>query len=515
MKSLFQIVIVSVLTSIATFLICNNLYNQSAVWIMPYNIEQSTGFSSQAYGQLMRLAAFQSERDDWLQNEYEDIDSPLPAGPTNFTYAAKIVNPMVVHINKTEIREESYNQTYESEWGFKKESSPYDYESFSNGSSGSGVIISEDGYIVTNNHVIGYNKQVEVSLFNGKKYYAEVVGFDEATDLALLKMNTDESFPAIKMGDSDKLSVGEWVLAVGNPFDLASTVTAGIVSAKGRDIDVLAVDNAIEAFIQTDAVVNSGNSGGALVNPKGELVGLNTAIATNSGAYAGYSFAVPVNIVRKVVNDIKNYGYVQVPHLGIQFVPVDQEIAQRKGLDKVEGLYINKVIKGSTGSDIGLRIGDIILEIGGRTVSSVPEFNEQMMRFNPGNNIAVTFIRQRQKQFASALLKNEAHTTEIIKSKEDEVAKRLGLTIQELSVDEMKRLGLRSGIRIVKVGDGLIKEQTSIKNGFIVMEINEKTIKSEADFIDIFKQLKPNDSVRIRGLYENNKYKTILQFKNK
>jgi Do/DeqQ family serine protease len=263
---------------------------------------------------------------------------------------------------------------------------------FSASSSGSGIIISSDGYIITNNHVIASGEEIEVTLPNKHSYKARLVGKDPTTDLALLKIEA-YGLPTISYGNSDDVQVGEWVLAIGNPYNLSSTVTAGIVSAKGRDINILNSLYAIESFIQTDAVVNPGNSGGALVNIEGELIGVNSAIMSESGGYEGYSFAIPSNLVKKVIDDLKTYGEVQRAVLGVTILNVNDEIAKDFRLPSVEGVFIRDIIENSSAHKAGLRINDVIVGINGRKTASVPELQEQMAQFRPGDVVSLQVMR--------------------------------------------------------------------------------------------------------------------------
>jgi len=263
-------------------------------------------------------------------------------------------------------------------------------------SSGSGVIISGDGYIITNHHVINDGSSFEVTMYDRRKLEGTLIGSDPTTDLALIKVNK-RGFRSLPYGDSDQVEVGQWVLAVGNPFNLSSTVTAGIVSAKARNINILRDAYAIESFIQTDAVVNPGNSGGALVNEKGELIGINTAIISESGGYEGYSFAIPSNLVRKVVYDIREYGEVQRAILGVSITEVTDKTAARNTLPTVSGVYVTKVSRGSSAAEAGLRAGDIIVSVNQVKTNSVPELQEQIALYRPGERVSLEFFREGRK----------------------------------------------------------------------------------------------------------------------
>ncbi len=289
--------------------------------------------------------------------------------PQNFVETSKLVTDAVVNI------------TVKSSYG---------YEPLSGGS---GVIVSKDGYIITNHHVVDHGGKVEVTLANKHSYRATVVGKDPTTDLALLKIS-GKNLPTLRYANSDDVEVGQWVLAVGNPFNLTSTVTAGIVSAKGRNINILQGLYAIESFIQTDAVVNPGNSGGALVNMRGELVGINSAIMSESGGYEGYSFAIPANLVKKIIRDLREYGEVKRAFLGIRILDVNEEIAADLRLPEVSGILVRRVDNGSSAQKAGLEMNDVIVAVNGNQTNTVPELQEQVARFRPGDAISVDIIRK-------------------------------------------------------------------------------------------------------------------------
>ena len=344
----------------------------------------------------------------------------------NFTSASSIATPAVVHVNTSyksqsiQAQEFYGNDLFEYFFGQPKQIMPRQ-----SSASGSGVIISKDGYIITNNHVVENGSDIEVTLSNNKSYKAELIGKDKDTDLALLKVDAD-NLPFLNFANSDEVLVGEWVLAVGNPFNLASTVTAGIVSAKGRNINLLEniqgrSNTAIESFIQTDAAINPGNSGGALVNLKGEVVGINTAIATPTGTYAGYAFAVPANIASKVVEDLKEYGAVQRAFIGVNIISVDNEIAEQLGLDEAKGVYLQNVMKGGAADEAGLQNEDVILSINGTKVNDVAALQEKIASFRPGNVIKVSFLRKNVLLDATLTLKNRFNNQELLSAELDTV----------------------------------------------------------------------------------------------
>jgi Do/DeqQ family serine protease len=351
-------------------------------------------------------------------------------------------------------------------------------------SSGSGVIISEDGYIVTNNHVIDNADKVDVVLNDKRTLSAKVIGKDPSTDLALLKID-EKNLPFIYFGNSDSVKVGQWVLAVGNPFNLESTVTAGIVSAKGRNINIIKDKNnaAIESFIQTDAAVNPGNSGGALVSTSGELIGINSAIATPTGTYAGYSFAIPVNIVKKVIDDLTNYGVVQRAFLGINPEELTGEIADKEGLENLKGVYVGRVIEKGAAAEAGLQQGDVITKIDGKNISSVPELLESVGSKRPGDDIKIEYLRKGKMLESSVQLKNRDGNTKLISKAEveSEAFNSLGASFEELSSSEKSKYKIDSVVKISSILQGGKFAQTDIPQGFIVTRMNKKPIASVDD----------------------------------
>ena len=353
-----------------------------------------------------------------------------------------------------------------------------------------------------------------MALHDKETYKAKVIGIDASTDLALLKVDA-QGLPAISYGDSDALQVGEWVLAVGNPFNLTSTVTAGIVSAKGRNINILDADNAIEAFIQTDAAVNEGNSGGALVNLNGELVGINTAIATTSGTYAGYSFAVPVNMIKKVVEDLQSYGLVQRAYLGVNTQDITDEIKHRLGLRNMDGVYVELVIEGSSAQVGGLKKDDIITEINGYKVNSVPELKEKIARFSPGDAIGITFVRKGEKQFIQVILKNVNQEDVLISPDEADIITMLGADFEELSVSQLKRMGLLFGIQITSLTSGILQDNTAIRPGFILLKVDNNVITTLDNFYSHLKKIRKGDGVIFEGIYVGEKRRTLYAFSMK
>lgn len=344
--------------------------------------------------------------------------------------------------------------------------------------SGSGVILEKNGYIVTNNHVVDGADSITVVLNDKRSYVAKIVGTDPATDLALIKVEGDD-LPTVKIGDSEGLRVGEWVLAVGNPFNLTSTVTAGIVSAKARNINILSGDMKIESFIQTDAAVNPGNSGGALVNTKGELVGINAAIASQTGSYSGYSFAIPVTIMNKVVHDLKQYGVVQRALLGVMVQEITDQLAKDKGLTVLSGAYVAGVNEHSAAKDAGIEVGDVITKVNSKSVSSVPEVQEQVSKFSPGNTINVTIIRKKKEMTIPVVLKNQKGDTKLVK--QSNVSVDLGATFEPTSNSEKEKYGITSGLTVKAVAKGGKFDVNGVKQGFIIVKVNNQNINSVED----------------------------------
>jgi Do/DeqQ family serine protease len=405
----------------------------------------------------------------------------ISSSPNDFTKAADAVAPVVVNINAIDNR-----RFWES----------------SQNSTGSGVIISPDGYIVTNNHVIEDGDKFEVTLGDKSEYAAKLVGSDPSTDLALLKIEHEVEVPHLPFGNSDSLRVGEWVLAVGNPFNLTTTVTAGIVSAKGRTIDILQGKHTIESFIQTDAAINPGNSGGALVNTNGELVGINTAIITRTGRYEGYSFAVPVNLVSKVINDLKDYGVVQRGLLGIDMMEVNSSIAEKFGLEEIKGVYINRVEPGSGADEAGLRDEDIILKVNGGEVGSAPSFSEFIGMQRPGNTLTIEFLRNGVLKKVDVLLRNENNTTEFVTLDVDEfdILQDIGFELRELSADEKLRLNIQ-GVMVKSVYKGSPIARTNMDPGFIITKVNDKLAENIEEVVDLINEAE--DKVMLEGQYEH------------
>jgi Do/DeqQ family serine protease len=346
--------------------------------------------------------------------------------------------------------------------------------------SGSGVIVSDDGFIVTNNHVISNASEIEVVLNDNTSYKAEIIGTDPSTDLAVLKIDAENLSPMM-FGNSDDVQVGQWVLAVGNPFNLNSTVTAGIVSAKARNINIIGSNDKsimpIESFIQTDAAVNPGNSGGALVNTNGDLIGINTAIASQTGNYAGYAFAVPSRLVNKIMRDLIDYGMVQRAFLGVQIAEVNQRLVDEKKLPNTKGVYIAGVNDNSGAKNAKVKIGDVILKVGSKEVNSPAQLQEEIGKRRPGDKVSLTIRQGQDIEIKEIVLKNNEGNTELKTKSEVESYSALGASFSELTKEEMDELNVDNGVKIVAISAGKLKA-LGLTKGMVVTKVNNEKVLS-------------------------------------
>lgn len=429
-------------------------------------------------------------------------------GDLDFTQAAAAVTPAVVHIKTTYTSGMSQGQgldPFEDMFRdfFGNRRRPQGPQM----ASGSGVILSEDGYIVTNNHVVDNADKIEVILNDKRSFQAKVIGRDPNTDLALIKVSA-KGLPIVKMGNSDDVRVGEWVLAVGNPFNLTSTVTAGIVSAKGRSIGILgdgqdpaiSKSRPIEAFIQTDAAINRGNSGGALVNTKGELIGINAAIASQTGNYEGYGFAIPINLAKKVMDDFQKFGSVQRGFLGVTIGEVTADLAEEKGLKSTRGVYVASVVEGGAAQSAGLKEGDVIVKIEGVAVNASSELQEQIGRHRPGDKIAITYVRNGQERNANVVLKSDEGLKLASNSKStEEIFNKLGASFAPVSDATKKKYGINSGLIVAEVRRGGLFEQVDLPKGTIIISMNGKPL-AKVDDIDEALANRRNDMLQINGI---------------
>ena len=397
----------------------------------------------------------------------------MQEGQIDFTYAAEQTVHAVVHVHtKTMMGMRSDNPIAEYFYG-NRSSRPREVSGY-----GSGVIISNDGYIITNNHVVENAESVDVTLNDKRTFTAKVIGTDPSTDIALLKIKA-EDLPFIKYGDSDLLKLGEWVLAVGNPFNLTSTVTAGIVSAKGRNLGLIEGDYRIESFIQTDAALNMGNSGGALVNTKGLLVGITSAIMSRSGEYAGNSFAIPVGIVKKVVDDLKEFGEVQRALIGVNIQDIDAEDADKRNLSEVKGVLITRVLEYGSAYDAGIKENDVIIRFDGLDVNTVSELQEQVGKHRPGDKATVSYIRDGKVTTVPIVMKNVAGNTSVVTA-DMGIYEVYGAKLEALGSREMRSYNVDYGVKVLEVNDGKFKD-IGMPRGYIILTVNGKKVKSPSD----------------------------------
>jgi serine protease Do len=452
------------------------------------------------------------------------------AGSLDFVQAAAAVSPAVVHIRTT------FNTSGSSE------GTPFDMmeEFFGGGgrrsrmpraASGSGVILTSDGYIVTNNHVVENSQKVEVVLSDRRKVIAKVIGTDPNTDLALIKVD-GENLPVVKMGNSDQVQVGEWVLAVGFPLDLQTTVTAGIVSAKARSIGILArqqqqptqeeyeeyqrtgklpsrTNNSIESYIQTDAAINPGNSGGALVNANGELIGINAAIASQTGTNEGYGFAIPINLAKKILEDFKKYGVVKRGYIGVTFVPLDADYAQQLKVNDINGLYVNEVMPNGGGAAAGIKKGDIIKKVDGVTIYDSPDLQEKIGRMSPGDKVALSVLRDGKMKDLTVTLKGDnsvnAPKPALAGKSTGASISKLGATFAPASDSLKAKFGVKSGVVVTGIEPGKVFDSLDVPKGMLIITVNGKPVNSVKDIEDALPTSK-NGLTTISGIAENERY---------
>lgn len=440
----------------------------------------------------------------------------LPGQPVDLTYAAEKALPAVVHIKylqnskiqTVDVQDDPFGDFFDP-FGFfgnpgNRGSQKRKIQTPKREGAGSGVIISSDGYIVTNNHVVDGADELTVTLDDNREFSARIIGTDKKTDLALIKID-GKNLPTLPIGDSDKLKVGEWVLAVGNPFNLSSTVTAGIISAKARSLGA----NDIESFIQTDAAINAGNSGGALVNVKGELIGINAMLYSQTGSYSGYGFAIPTTIMNKIVADLKTYGTVQRAVLGIEGADVNKYVDQQKengkeiDLGTMEGIYVSKVSEDGAGFEAGIEEGDVITAVDGKKIKKMAELQEYLANKRPGENVTITFLHNKRQKTAAVTLKNEQGNTKVIKNADLDV---LGGNFREINESEKKQLNINYGLMVMKVNDGAFKE-AGINKGFIIQKVNDVTMKTIDDLQKAVKEasVSKDPVLYIQGVYPTGK----------
>lgn len=477
-------------------------------------------FASALLGAGVASYAVVSSRPSATTIEYVNRDGDtVPVARTQFvnleqstsypdlTYAAENAVKAVVNIEailEVEVAQQGipYNPFFEF-FGFPQPQQPNGQpQKREQRSGGSGVIISTDGYIVTNNHVVDGATKLRVKLNDGRVFDAKIVGTDPATDVALIKVEASD-LPILQFGSSDNLRLGEWVLAIGSPFDLQSTITAGIVSAKARQLDVIPSEFRIEAFIQTDAAVNPGNSGGALVNARGELVGINTVIKSSTGSYIGYSFAVPESIVRKVVNDLREYGIVQRALLGVSYRYIDQDfidqMGKETGITEVGGAYVAGVVEGGSASEAGLRKGDVIVEIDGVKITAPTVLTEQIGKHRPNDKVSVVVKRDGKVKHFEVVLRNKAGKAELLSKNDVDVVELLGGRFVDVDERTAKKLEIKGGIQVASVKSGGLLSRARIREGFVITHINDKAVNSVADLGKLTDKVQSIDGVYPNG----------------
>lgn len=437
----------------------------------------------------------------------------VPTGAIDFTEAAQSALPTVVHIKtKTNAKQVTNNLPTTPNNPFSDLfNDDMMKQLFGNNgpsiipeqrASGSGVIISDDGYIVTNNHVIEDADEIKVTLSNKKTYMAKVIATDPSYDLAVIKIDAS-GLPFLLYGNSDDVKIGQWVLAIGYPLNLETTVTAGIISAKGRSLGLnkgTKTSSPVESFLQTDAAVNQGNSGGALVNTNGELIGINSAIASPTGYYSGYSYAIPVNIVKKVVNDLIKYGAVQRAFLGVAYASDDLSDDQKTKLgikDGIDGIYVTGVAKDGAAEAAGVQIGDYITSINGVRVNSSAELIEQVTSYKPGDKINITYTRDGKDKAVTVTLKNNSGNYDIVKE-DNSTMSQLGADFAPLDTKKAKEYGISGGVIVKKINAGALTDQTRMRDGFIIVKVNETPVKTVDE---LKKAIGSSKSFTISGFY--------------
>lgn len=428
--------------------------------------------------------------------QFTNVFTVPQEGLVDFSEVAENIVHTVVHVKTRTIQDYEYQNPimeffYGEQYSRSREVRGY----------GSGVIVSSDGYIITNNHVIEGADEVDVTLNDNRTFHATVIGRDPSTDIAVLKIDT-EDLPYVRYGDSDELKLGQWVVAIGNPFNLTSTVTAGIVSAKGRSLGILDSRYRIESFIQTDAALNVGNSGGALVNIAGELVGITTAIISPSGAYAGNSFAIPVNIVRKVVEDLKEYGEVQRAIIGVNIADVTSELAEEENIDAVKGVYITEIVPGGAADEAGLKSGDVIVSFNGKDTDTAAELQEQVSRKRPGDAVQVEVIRNGRKRTYELVLRNLAGGLDVVRGGEDS-GMIYGVRLEPLTLAEKNEYRITNGMKVTRVQDGRF-EDLGIREGYIIFEVNGQDINTYEEIREATKD--GTELKSLKGLQSNGTY---------
>lgn len=472
--------------------------------------------------------SFEEKQKVYFANNPTAAGAMSSAGNPDFTQASAAVSPGVVHIKTTYSRKGSQQSQgspfdmFEEFFGMPQGGGRRQMQAQPVQASGSGVIISDDGYIVTNNHVVEDADKIEVVLTDKRTFEAKLIGRDPNTDIALLKV-AGKGLPVVKLGNSDNVNVGEWVLAFGYPLGLQSTVTAGIVSATGRDIGILRegqqqrgnpfggnpdqplASSAIESFIQTDAVINKGNSGGALTNAAGELIGINSAIASPTGVYAGYGFAIPVNLVKKIADDFVEFGNVKRGYIGVSYVPITSELAKEKGIKDINGLYVEDAVAGGAAEAAGIKKGDILTKVNGKVITGSPVLSETIGRLRPGDKVNITYKRDGKEKQVSLTLKGEdslksaSGASGKASKSATEIYNKLGASFIPASAAKKKELGVNSGVVVTQVNRGGIFDYFGVERGLVITEVNGKAVNSVDDVESALGTTQRN-IVRLKGV---------------
>jgi Do/DeqQ family serine protease len=455
------------------------------------------------------------------QNAVYTLDKDGNAVPLDFNATAEKVLDGVVHIKSTHLqvnrssaqRQQVIPDIFEEFFGpgfrFESPQQQPNWPSPNQISTGSGVIISPDGYIVTNNHVITEADDIEVTLHDNRTYKATIIGADPSTDLALLQIKED-NLPTVPLANSDQVLIGQWVMAVGNPMGLNSTVTAGIVSAKGRNINILQDQYAVEDFIQTDAAINPGNSGGALVNLDGGLIGINTAIASPTGTFAGYGFAVPANIVSKVVKDFLEYGQVQRGVLGVMIRTVDGKLAEQESLAIIQGAYVDSILTNSAAAKAGLKEGDVITGVNDLSVKTSSELQGAIARYRPGEEVSLKVNRKGQEKTLKVTLNNREGNTELASKDTREILRILGAEFETIDDKLADKLQIESGVKVKRLYAGKISRNTQMREGFIITRVNDQNVRSVDELVTLLENQK--GGVMLEGVYEDQPGKQYYAF---
>lgn len=467
-------------------------------------ITANLGIQSSAHAQRVENGALYSEATNFVNQEKLTQSNFNPGA--QFTDVVKSVRPSIVSIYASKMV--SYNNPFGDFFRYRNMPDDENHQRKQMGS-GSGIIISEDGYVITNNHVVAETDEITIKLIDNRTFDAKIVGRDPKTDIALLKVEADD-LPIAILGNSDKVEIGEWVLAFGSPLELQSTVTAGIVSAIGRNVNILGGNDAIENFIQTDAAINPGNSGGALVNSRGEVIGVNSAIATRTNYYMGYGFAVPINIAKSVVDDLMEYGEVKRGYLGVYIAEVTPVVAKGVGLDQPKGVLVTSLMAGRAAAKAGIKEGDVILKVNGQQVNKPNELQARVGTLNPGESVSIQLWRDGRTITKNAVLQDKDGATKTLSRKKEKKSKKsmpqLGLNLRDLNSKQSDQMEIEGGVVVAAVANYSAAADAGIRRGDVIFEVNNKEVDSVDRFNDVVEESSPGDvlKLKIRNLVSQN-----------